>query len=185
MENNTAKKKLNKVDIVILLLLLLCLVAVVLRFVVIKTTPDPDTNPDVPTEKYRLTFITRDHRYNTTDFLQKGTEFRFFDTNNPFGVIEGATKFPAEKWYFNDKGEQVMVTNDAYNEEKLADPFAQQIAARYDIEGSIIVEGKYSEENVFIIDESEKVNIALNKPFLLRSDEMIISVHITSINPVD
>ena len=185
MVNNKAKKKFNKVDVLIILLLILCLAAVVLRFVVVQNTPDPDTNPDVPTQKYMLSFITRDHRYNTVDYLKKGTEFRFYDTNHTFGKIVEANATPAEKWYYNEAGEYVMVYNDAENEEKLADPFAQKIAARYDIRGTIIVEGKYSEEGIFIIDESEKVNIALNKPFLLRSDEMIISVHLTSIEAVE
>lgn len=180
MENKT-KKKLNKVDIVILLLLVLCLVGVALRFVVIKTTPDPDTNPDVPAEEYILSFITRDHRYNTLDFLKADTEFRFYETNNVFGKIASANKSPAQKWYYNSEGEYIMVYNDAENEEKLADPFAQSIAARYDIDGTILVKGKYNADGVFIIEGSEKINVVLNKPFLLRSDEMIISVHITDI----
>ena len=67
----------------------------------------------------------------------------------------------------------------------VANPFAQYIAAKYDIEGEMTVKGKYSKENVFIIEGSEKENITLNKPILLRSDKMIISIVITDIKPVE
>ena len=69
MENNTAKKKFNAVDVVIVLLLILCLVAVALRFVVVQNTPDPDTDPDIPTQKYYLNYLTRDHRYSVSQYL--------------------------------------------------------------------------------------------------------------------
>ncbi len=176
MENNTSKKKLNAVDVVIILLLALCLVGVVLRFVVVQTTPDPDTDPDIEYQKYYVSYISRDHRYSIASYLEEGTEFRFFETNNEFGVTTGNVSVSnAEKWYFNDKGEYVKVQNMAEDER----------AAKFDLRGTFIVEGKYSEEGVFIIKDSEKVNIALNKPFLLRSHEMIISVHVTDIVPVE
>lgn len=176
MENNKTKKKLGPVDIVIILLLILCLVGVALRFVVVQTTPDPDTDPDIECGKYYISYITRDHRYSVADYLKEGTEFRFFETNNDFGVTTGTVDVRnAEKWYYNDKGEYVMVLNNAEDES----------VARCDIRGTILVEGKYSEEGVFVIKDSEKVNVALNKPFLLRSHEMIISVYVTDIVPAE
>ncbi len=176
MENNTAKKKFNAVDVVIVLLLILCLVAVALRFVVVQNTPDPDTDPDIPTQKYYLNYLTRDHRYSVSQYLEEGTEFRFYDTNNPFGTTTGNVEvFDATKWYYNSRGEYISTTNYATDE----------IAGRCDIKGTLLVEGKYSEEGVFVIEESEKVNIALNKPFLLRSHRMIISVVITDIIPAE
>ena len=157
MENNTAKKKFNAVDIVIAVLLVVCILAVGLRFFVIKATPDPITDPDIPTQKYYLSYLTRDHRYSVAKYLAEGTDFRFYDTNNPFGeTIGNVESFDAEKWYYNSKGEYVSTYNHAQDE----------IAGRCDIKGQFLVEGKYTDEGVFVIKDSEKVNIVLNKPFL-------------------
>ena len=184
MNNVKQKKKLSKVDIVILILLFLCLVGVALRVVVTLSEPEEYTNPDEEAKEYLISYITRDHFSTTKDYLKEGTEFRFYETNNPFGTPYGAPRpTNATKWYYNEAAEYVEITNDAEN--KLSDdPFAQKIAAKYDIEGTMIVKGKYSKENVFIIEGSEKENITLNKPILIRSDEMIISITITKIEPV-
>lgn len=185
MNNTNQKKKLNKVDIVILILLFLCIVGVALRVVVTLNEPEEYTNPDEQAKEYYVSYITRDHYATTKDYLKEGVQFRFYETNNPFGTPYGAPiPTNATKWYYNEAGEYVDINNDAEN--KLSDdPFAQSIAARYDLEGKMIVKGKYSKENVFIIEGSEKENITLNKPILIRSDEMIISITITEITPVE
>ena len=185
MNNAKEKKKLNKVDIVIIILLMLCLAGVALRVFVTLSEPDEYTNPDEEVKEYVISYISRDHFSTTKGYLEEGTEFRFYETNEHFGVTLGAAiPTNATKWYFNELGEYVSVTHDAEN--KLSDnPFAQYIAAKYDIEGEMTVKGKYSKENVFIIEGSEKENITLNKPILLRSDKMIISIVITDIKPVE
>ena len=106
MENNNTKKKINIVDILIIVLLVICIVGLALRFVLIKNTPDPNTLPDVETEKYYVSFITRDLRYSITDYLKDGTELRFSDTNKPFGTVYGSLDVKnAQKRYFNSSGE--------------------------------------------------------------------------------
>jgi hypothetical protein len=185
MNNVKEKKKLNKVDVMIIILLMLCLAGVVLRVFVTASKPEEYTNPDEEVKEYVISYISKDHFSTTKDYLKEGTSFRFHETNNPFGVTLGAPiPTNATKGYYNELGEYVSVTNDAEN--KLSDnPFAQYIAAKYDIEGEMIVKGKYSKENVFIIEGSEKENITLNKPILLRSDEMVISIVITDIKPAE
>ena len=176
MENKTAKKKLNVVDVAIILLLVLCVVGVALRFVVIGSTPDEDTSPDIESSKYYLSYISREHRYNVPEYIKEGTEFRFYETNDDFGVATGSVDVTnAEKWYYTDNGEYVMVLNDGTDER----------TARCDIRGTILVEGKYNEYGIFVIDGAEKQNIALGKSFLLRADDIIISVAITDIVPAE
>ena len=56
---------------------------------------------------------------------------------------------------------------------------------KQDITGSIAHARMLGKTGIIDIEESEKINIALNKPFLLRSHRMIISVVITDIIPAE
>ena len=175
MENNNTKKKINIVDILIIVLLVICIVGLALRFVLIKNTPDPNTLPDVETEKYYVSFITRDLRYSITDYLKDGTELRFSDTNKPFGTVYGSLDVKnAQKRYFTSSGEYVSVYNMAEDER----------VARYDIQGTVLVEGKLNDDGILVINDSASYNVALNKDVMLRSDNLLIKVYVTKITPV-
>ena len=185
MKNTTVKKKLNVVDILILIVLALAIVGVGARFLLIKNTPDVLTLPDVEEKEYLVSYITRDLRGSIVNYLKDGTEFRFYTTNKPFGTTYGTpTTDDAVKRYFTDDGEYVMVKNLA----ELSDD-GKDIShmKRYDIEGKFLVKGKLtSDENgVLIIEGSETSSVALNKPISLRSDEMVISINITDITPIE
>ena len=175
MDNNKTKRKPNVVDILIIIMLLICIVGIALRFVLIKNTPNPNTLPDIEPEKYYVSYIVRDLRYSVTEYLREGTEFRFSDTNNPFGTTYGSLDVKnAQKRYYTTSGEYVSVYNMAEDER----------VARYDIQGTFLVEGKLNEDGILLVNDSASYNVALNKDISLRSDNMLIKVYITKITPV-
>ncbi len=177
MENTRSKKRFNTVDVIIVVLLALCLAGVALRFILIRNTPDDVTSPDIEYKKYYVTYMIREERWSMVDYLEKdGVMFRFYDSNNDFGVTTGSVNATnALKRYYNEKGEYVSVYNMAEEES----------VARCDISGSFLVEGKYTEDGVFIIKDSEYSPISLNKAVQLRSDEMIVGFTVTDIKPVE
>lgn len=175
MENNKTKRKLNVVDILIIVLLVVCIAGVALRFALIEKTPDPNTLPDVETEKYYVSYIVRDLRYSVTEYMKEGTEFRFADTNNTFGTAYGALDIKnALHRYYNSSGEYVSVYNMASDER----------AARYDVQGTILVEGKLNEDGILLVNDSASYNVALNKDVALRTDNLYVKLYVTNITPV-
>ena len=176
MENNKTKKKLNIVDVLIIVLLILCAVGIGLRFLLVKNTPDPNTLPDIKTEKYKVSFMIRDFRESTAKYMTDGTEFRFFETNKKFGAISGTPKKEnAVKCYFDENGKYIQVNNFASGE--------YERAARFDFQGEFLVEGKLNEEGILVIDDSPNFNVAQNKDVMLRNDEMIMRIYVTGITP--
>ena len=176
MEKRKNAKRFNTVDVIIVLLLALCLAGIALRFVVIRSTPAESTSTESEFKKYYVSYMIRDERWSMVDYLDKGTEFRFYDTNKVFGKTTSNVKATnALKRYYNDKGEYVSVYNMAEEES----------VARCDISGSFVVQGKYTEEGVFVIKDSENAPLALNKAVQLRSDEMIVGFTVIDISPAE
>ena len=56
--------------------------------------------------------------------------------------------------------------------------------ARYDIQGTVLVEGKLNDDGILVINDSASYNVALNKDVMLRSDNLLIKVYVTKITPV-
>ena len=185
MEKTAAKKKLNIVDIIIIVVLLLAIIGIGLRFLLIKNTPDPLTLPDIEEKEYLVSYIARDFRGSIANYLQDGTEFRFSATNNPFGTAYGnPTTDDAERRYFTSEGEYVVVKNLAEVSEDGKDISNMK---RFDIEGKIVVKGKLTNEQdgILVINGSETVNIALNKPVAIRSDDIVLTIYVTKISPIE
>jgi len=184
MENNTAKKRFNIVDILIVAVLLLAIIGIALRFLLIENTPDPMTLPDIVEKEYIVSYIVRDQRESVAEYLKDGTEFRFAITNKTFGTARGEVSLDdAEKHYTNAKGEYVTVKNTA---EKSADGKDISHLKRFDISGQFTVKGKLTDDTgVLVITGAQNETIALNKPAYIRSDEILINVYVTSIDPVE
>lgn len=185
MEKTATKKKLNIVDILIIVVLLLAIVGIGLRFLLIKNTPDPLTLPDIEEKEYLVSYIVRDFRGSVVNYLEDGTELRFAATNNPFGTTYGTPiTDDAERRYYTAEGEYVVVKNLAEVSEDGKDISHMK---RFDIEGKIKVKGKLTNENdgILVINGSETVNVALNKPVSLRSDDLVITVTVTEVAPIE
>lgn len=184
MEKTTAKKKFNIVDFVIIALLLLAIGGIALRMLLIKNTPDPMTLPDIEAKKYTVSYIVRDQRESVADYFKDGTEFRFGLTNKPFGIATGNVSLDdADRHYFDSDGNYVTVKNTA---DKSEDGKDISHLKRFDITGQFTVEGKLTADTgVLVINGAESETVALNKGAFIRSDEMMISIYVTSIVPVE
>lgn len=183
MENNTAKKKFNVVDILIVAVLILAAVGIALRMLLIKNTPDPMTLPDVALQEYTVSYIIREQREGVADYLADGQVFRFALTNKVFGTTFGNPSLDdADKHYFDKNGNYITVQNTADRSEDGKDISHLK---RYDITGQFTVQGKLTADTgVLVINGAETETIALNKPVYIRSDELIITIYVTSIDPV-
>lgn len=184
METNSAKKKFNIVDALIIAVLLITAAGIVLRMLLIKNTPDPLTLPDVDEKEYTVSYITRDQRETVAEYLAEGKEFRFANTNRLFGTTFGDVNLDdADRPYFTANGEYVTVKNTA---ERSEDGKDISHLKRFDITGQFTVKGKLTPDTgTLLISDAESETIALNKPVFLRSDELIITVYITSIDPIE
>lgn len=189
MEKNTTKKKFNIVDVLIIVILLLAAVGIGLRMLLIKNTPDPMTLPDIEEKEYTVSYIVRDQRESVAEYLsspegEDGKVFRFALTNKVFGTTLGKVSLEdADRHYFNSDGKYVTVKNTADRSEDGKDISHLK---RFDITGQFSVKGKLTADtNVLVINGAENESIALNKPVYLRSDEMVITIYITSIDPVE
>lgn len=185
MKNITAKKKLNVVDVFIIIILALALVGVGARFLLIKNTPSEVTLPDVQEKEYLVSYVSRELRGSVVNYLKEGTEFRFYTSNKPFGTTYGTptTDDPVRQYKTTD-GLSVSVKNLA---ELSTDGKDISHLKRYDIEGKFLVKGKLTkdENGILVITGSEGTSIALNKALSIRSDDMVISITVTSITPIE
>lgn len=175
MGKNTSGKRLGIIDIVIILILVLSIVGMIMRFSLVKNTPKDDDFYDLPTEKYLVSFLIRDKRFEYQNYLKKGDSFRFSATNDDFGVLaDDATFENATKWYSSD-GKSYMVRNEGSNDRE----------QRFDISGSFIVEGKMNDQGLLSISGSNGSSntISVFSPVGLRSDLMLMTVTVTSITP--
>lgn len=178
MENGTAKKKFNIVDLLIVLLVICCLAGIAMRFLFVKNAPDPITLPDVVSQQYEVSYIVRNLKYSAINYLNEGEEFRFYDSNKKFGTTYGTpTQENAQKRYHDLDGNYVTTFNNANDKE-------EKNAKRFDIFGSFLCEGKLTDSNVLVIDGAPSSGIMLNNPVVLRSDKMAITIYITEIKPI-
>jgi len=184
METSNAKKKFNIVDILIVVILLLAVAGIGLRALLIKSTPDPMTLPDIEEHEYTVSYIIRDQRESVADYLSDGNLFRFAMTNKVFGTTFGKVNLDdADRHYFDSDGKYVTVKNTADRSEDGKDISHLK---RFDLTGQFKVKGKLAADSgVLVITGAENENIALNKPVYIRSDEMIITIYVTSIVPVE
>ena len=184
METNSAKKKFNIVDALIIAVLLLAAAGIVLRMLLIKNTPDPLSLPDVDEKEYTVSYITRDRREVVAEYMAEGKEFRFANTNKVFGTTIGDVNLDdADRPYFTANGEYVTVKNTA---ERSADGKDISHLKRFDITGQFTVKGKLDPDSgTLVISGAESETIALNTPVYIRSDEMLITIYITSIDPIE
>ncbi len=174
-ENKSSKKRIGVIDVAIIILLILSIVGVAMRFLLVKNSPKNDEFYDLPSEKYLVSFLVREKRFEYAEHMKKGAEFRFGGTNNPFGELaEDVTYNNAEKWY-SDGGKSYMVKNEGADDHQL----------RYDIYGSFIVEGKMNDSGLLSINDSNSADgvVALYSSIGLRSDDMVINVTVTGISP--
>ena len=184
MENSSAKKKFNIVDILIVVILLLAVGGIVLRMLLIKNTPDPMTLPDIDEKQYTVSYIVRDQRETVAEYLAAGTKFRFAMTNKDFGSTFGNVNLEdADRHYYTSNGQYVTVKNTA---ERSADGKDISHLKRFDITGQFIVSGKRTADTgALVINGAESETIALNSPVYIRSDEMVITIYVTSIDPIE
>lgn len=182
---NKAKKKLNTVDVLIIAVLLLAIAGIAARMLLIENTPDPMTLPDIEEQEYIVSYIVRNQRESVADYLAEGNTFRFALTNKVFGTTVGMPNTQnAEAYYFNSNGEYKTVHN---NPDETAKVIGYDLShlRRFDITGQFTVKGKLATDTgVLVINGAETETVALNKGIYIRSDEMIITVYITSIEPV-
>ncbi len=184
MKSEKGTKRINIIDIVIIVVMILGLAGVGLRFFVIKSTPDAGTLPDVESKKYLVSYVARDHRSSVVNYLADDKEFRFYESNVVFGKCHGIPeRADAEHKYTTSDGQHVTVKNLAEVSEDGKDI---SYLKRWDISGKMVVEGKLSQDDGYlIINEAEKTTVALNTPVFLRSDDMIFTITITEIIPFE
>ncbi len=179
---NKAKKKLNIVDVLIIVVLLLAIAGIAARMLLIENTPDPMTLPDIEEQEYTVSYIVRNQRESVVDYLADGNTFRFALTNKVFGTTVGTPgTADAEARYYDANGNYVTVTN---NPQSSSDDLSH--LKRYDITGTFSVKGKLdADTGILVITGAENESVALNKGVYIRSDEMVITVYVTSIDPVN
>ena len=188
MEKSAAKKKLNIVDFIIIAILLMAIVGVAMRMLLIKNTPDPLSLPDIEEQEFIVSYIIRDQRESIATYLDEdekgGKVFRFANSNKPFGTTIGKVdKDDADRHYFADDGSYVTVKNTAEISEDGKDISHLK---RYDMTGSFKVKGKLTEDkSILVITGAEEDNVVVNRPVYIRSNEMLLTVYVTSIVPVE
>ncbi len=180
---NKAKKKLNIVDVLIIVVLLLAIAGIAARMLLIENTPDPMTLPDIEEQEYTVSYIVRNQRESVVDYLADGSTFRFALTNKVFGTTVGTPgTADAEARYFDANGNYKTVTNNPPSDSS----YDLSHLKRYDITGTFSVKGKLdAETGILVITGAENESVALNKGVYIRSDEMVITVYVTSIDPVN
>ncbi len=182
MDNNkTQKRRLGVLDYFLIVVLILCIAGVGLRFI-FKLGQKEDTFTGVHSQKFIVDYIARDQRTTVTDYLKKGTDFRFFASNDPFGVSEEVNHIrPAEKRYETIDGEPIPTFNtaDRYEAGKYSSLY------RVDIYGSFEVTGKMNEDGVLLVDGTTDQFISKNEGYTLRSDHMVFNCTVVGITPVE
>jgi hypothetical protein len=142
------------------------------------------TLPDIEEKEYTVSYLIRDQRESVAEYLADGKVFRFAMTNKVFGTTFGKVSLDdADRHYFDANGNYVTVKNTADRSEDGKDISHLK---RFDLSGQFTIKGKLTEDTgVLVISGAENESIALNKPVYIRSDEMVITIYVTSIVPVE